>query len=89
MANDYIPRPDARFHAWRNNFVTYVNGHPTDLGLAAGVMGRACSTLFIKATIGLASPTKPETAYISTRVSRTTSVPHLSANRMSTLSMIW
>ncbi len=27
MANDYIPRPDARFPAWRNNFHTYVNGH--------------------------------------------------------------
>ena len=33
MANDYIPRPDAQFHARRNNFVTYVNGHRTDLGL--------------------------------------------------------
>jgi len=39
MANDYIPRPDAQFHAWRNNFVTYVNGHLADLGLAVGVMG--------------------------------------------------
>ena len=27
MANDRIPRPDAEFHAWQNNFVTYVNGH--------------------------------------------------------------
>jgi len=36
VANDYIPRPDARFHARRNNFATYVNGHPGDLGLAAG-----------------------------------------------------
>ena|GEM_PF-6290308 len=36
MANDYIPRPDARFHAWQNNFVTYVNGHLADLALAAG-----------------------------------------------------
>ena len=27
MANSYITRPEARFHAWRNNFVTYVNGH--------------------------------------------------------------
>ena len=26
-------------HARPNNFVTYVNGHLTDLGLAAGVMG--------------------------------------------------
>ncbi len=39
MANDYIPRPDAQFHAWRNNFATYVNGHLADLGLAAGAMG--------------------------------------------------
>jgi hypothetical protein len=39
MANDYIPRPDARFHAWQNNFVTYVNGHLPDLGLAPGAMG--------------------------------------------------
>ena len=39
MANDYIPRPHARFHAWQNNFVTYVNGHLADLGLAAGAMG--------------------------------------------------
>ena len=30
-----IPRPDARSHARRNNFVTYVNGPPADLGLAA------------------------------------------------------
>jgi len=36
MANDYIPRPDAQFHAWRNSFVTYINGHLADLGLAAG-----------------------------------------------------
>ena len=34
MANDSIPRPDARFHARRNNFATNVNGHPADLGLA-------------------------------------------------------
>jgi hypothetical protein len=39
MANDYIPRQDARFHARRNNFVTYVNGHLADWGLAGGVMG--------------------------------------------------
>ena len=39
MANDYVPRPDAQFHAWRNNFVTDVNGHLADLALAAGVMG--------------------------------------------------
>ncbi len=36
MANDSIPCPDAQFHAWQNNFVTYVNGHPADLGLATG-----------------------------------------------------
>ena len=34
MVNDYIPPPDARSHAWQNNFVTYVNGHLVDLGLA-------------------------------------------------------
>ena len=39
MANDCIPRRDARFHAWQKNFVTYVNGHLGDLGLAAGAMG--------------------------------------------------
>jgi len=39
MANDYIPRPAAGFHAGQNNFVTYVNGHLADLGLAAGAMG--------------------------------------------------
>ncbi|MFH1748501.1 MAG: hypothetical protein ABIG44_15815 [Planctomycetota bacterium] len=36
MANDHIPRPDDRFLAWRNNFVTYLIGHLADLGLAAG-----------------------------------------------------
>ena len=36
MANDYIPRPDARFHAWQNNLVTYVNAHLAEMGLAAG-----------------------------------------------------
>lgn len=35
MANDSIPRPDAQFHAWRNNLVTYVNAHLADLGVAA------------------------------------------------------
>ena len=35
MANDYIPRPDARFHAWQNDFVTCVNGPLADSGLAA------------------------------------------------------
>jgi hypothetical protein len=39
MANDYIPRRDGQFHAWQHNFGTYVNGHPADWGLAAGVMG--------------------------------------------------
>ncbi|MEE9213040.1 MAG: hypothetical protein V3U29_10340 [Phycisphaeraceae bacterium] len=33
------PRPDARFHAWQNNFVTYVNGHLPDWGLAASEAG--------------------------------------------------
>ena len=36
MANDYITRPDARFHARRNNFVVCVNGHLADSELAAG-----------------------------------------------------
>ena len=35
MANDYIPRPHARFHAYRNNLVTYVTDHPADSGLEA------------------------------------------------------
>jgi|GEM_PF-3322417 len=34
-----IPRPDAQLQAWQNRFVTYVNGHPADLALAAGMMG--------------------------------------------------
>ena len=34
MANDYIQRPDARFPARQNNFVTNVNGHLANLGLA-------------------------------------------------------
>jgi len=32
---DYIPAADAQFHAWQNNFVTYVNNHLADLGLDA------------------------------------------------------
>ncbi len=36
MARDYIPAPDGDFHIWQNNFVTYVNTHLADLGLAAG-----------------------------------------------------
>ncbi len=39
MANDYIPRLDARFQAWQNNFAVCVNGHLADLGLAAVAMG--------------------------------------------------
>ncbi len=39
MANDYIPRPDARFHVRQNNFVTYVNGHPANLRPAGGAIG--------------------------------------------------
>ncbi len=39
MANDYIPRPDARFPARQNNFVTYVNDHLAHSGLAPGLMG--------------------------------------------------
>ena len=34
-----IPRPDARSHARQNNFVTNVNGHLADVGLAAGAVG--------------------------------------------------
>ena len=30
MTNDYMPRPDARFHARQNNVVSYLNGHPAD-----------------------------------------------------------
>jgi hypothetical protein len=36
MAKDYIPGPDGDFHAWQNNFITYVNTHLADLGLVAG-----------------------------------------------------
>jgi len=36
MARDYVPSPDGDFHAWQNNFVTYVNAHLADLGLVAG-----------------------------------------------------
>ena len=39
MANDYIPHPDAQFHARPNNFVTYVNGHLADFRLAGCVIG--------------------------------------------------
>ena len=38
MAKDYFPRPDVRFHAWRNNFVTRVNGRLSDLRHATGAM---------------------------------------------------
>ena len=38
MADDYVPRPDARFRAWQSDFVTHVNGHLADSGLAAGMM---------------------------------------------------
>lgn len=31
---DYIPAADAQFQAWQANFVTYVNAHMADLGLA-------------------------------------------------------
>ena len=54
MANDYIPRPDARFHAWQNNFVTYVNGHLAELGLATSAMGAE-----IWVTVGDPPPTPP------------------------------
>ena len=35
MPRDYIPDGDARFHAWQNSFVAYVNDHLVDLGLSA------------------------------------------------------
>ena len=54
MANAYIPRPDARFHARRNNFVTYVNGHPADLGPAPSAMGAE-----IRVEVGEPPPTSP------------------------------
>ena len=38
MANDYIPRREARFHAGQNNFVMYAKNHQADLGLAAATM---------------------------------------------------
>ena len=38
MANDYIPHPDARLHAWQNNFVAHVHGPLADSTLAAGAM---------------------------------------------------
>ena len=38
MANDYIPRGDAEFSAWLDNFVTYANANLAGLGLVAGDM---------------------------------------------------
>jgi hypothetical protein len=35
---DYIPAPDAEFHAWQQNFVTYANANLAALGLVAGDM---------------------------------------------------
>ncbi len=35
---DYIPGPDASFHAWQSNFVTYANGNLAALGLVAADM---------------------------------------------------
>ena len=43
MANDSMPRTDARFHPCQNNIVTHVNGHLADFGLAARVMGAEIS----------------------------------------------
>lgn len=33
---DYIPAPDAEFHAWQANFVSYANANLVALGLVAG-----------------------------------------------------
>ena len=33
---DHIPSPDAEFHAWQHNYVTYANAHLVELGLVAG-----------------------------------------------------
>ena len=38
-ADDCIPCADTQFDASPHNFVTYVNGHPADSGLAAGPTG--------------------------------------------------
>lgn len=35
---DYIPRSDTEFLAWVNNFVTYADAHPIDLGVGPPVM---------------------------------------------------
>ena len=45
---------DAQFHAWQNNFATYVNGGLADMGLAAGVMG---AEIWVK--VGDPPPTPP------------------------------
>ena len=36
MPGDYIPRPDADFNAWQQNFITYANANLAALGLVAG-----------------------------------------------------
>ena len=54
MANDYIPRPGARFHAWQSSFPTYVNGHVADSGLAARAMRTE-----IQVKVGDPAPTPP------------------------------
>ncbi len=38
MANDYIPRPDAEFSGWLDNFVSYANANLAALGLVAADM---------------------------------------------------
>ena len=35
---DYIPAPDAEFHAWQQNFVTCANANLAALGLVASDM---------------------------------------------------
>ena len=54
MPDDYIPRPNAQFHAWQNNFVTYVNDHLGDVRHAAGAIG---AEIWVK--IGNPPPTLP------------------------------
>jgi hypothetical protein len=39
MANTYITRLDARFHAWQGSFATDVSGPRGDPGLTAALMG--------------------------------------------------
>lgn len=62
MADDSIPRRDARFHVCQNNFVTYVNGHLADWGLASahGFVSRSGSGIARPSTqdYSLADPSR-------------------------------